>query len=304
MADIKKVLIVGAGTMGQQIGLQSAIHGFNVTIYDITEDALATAMKRMRRYLDQLEDDLDEPRASVEQRFQFTTNMAEAAQEADLVSESVPEDPELKGEVFGELHQHAPGHCIFTTNTSTLLPSMFAEASGRPDQLVALHFHPDVWTSNVADVMPHPGTAQEIIDTTVAFARAINQIPIVLEKEHSGYVFNTMLVSLLGAANQLVVGKVTSHQDVDRAWMGIMHTPSGPFGIMDYIGLDTVYKVTNFWAERNQDPMQQRVAKFFKENYVDQGHLGVKTGRGFYQYPKPEFSHPDFLQATTNQVSG
>ncbi|MGD1890649.1 MAG: 3-hydroxyacyl-CoA dehydrogenase [Cyclobacteriaceae bacterium] len=260
MTDIKNVLIVGAGTMGQQIGLQSAIHGFSVTIYDIKEDALSTAQRRIKRYLDILEDDLEDGRSSVEQRLRFTTNLIEAAHSADLVSESVPEDPELKGMVFGGLHQHAPQHCIFTTNTSTLLPSMFAETSGRPTKLVALHFHPDVWTSNVADVMPHPSTSQETIDTTVAFARAIDQIPIVLEKEHSGYVFNTMLVSLLGAANQLVVGEVASHQDVDRAWMGIMHTPSGPFGIMDYIGLDTVYKVTNFWAERNQDPLQQRVA--------------------------------------------
>jgi 3-hydroxybutyryl-CoA dehydrogenase len=297
MADIDNVLIAGAGTMGQQIGLQSAMHGFEVTIYDIKKEALTIAKKRISRYLDMLEDDLEEGRSSVEQRLRFTTDLAEHAPSADLVSESVPEDPELKGKVLGEVHHYAPDHCIFTTNTSTLLPSMFAEASGRPDKLIALHFHPDVWTSNVADVMPHPGTSQETIDITVAFARAIDQIPIVLEKEHSGYVFNTMLVALLGAANQLVVGQVASHQDVDRAWMGIMHTPSGPFGIMDYIGLDTVYKVANFWAERNQDPIQQRVAQFFKENYVDQGHLGVKSGQGFYRYPKPEFSQHDFLRS-------
>lgn len=282
--------------MGQQIGLQSAIHGYDVTIYDISEEIIANAQKRIGRYLEKLDGHFyTEARATVEQRVRYTTDLASAARQADLVSESVPEDPELKGRVFGELHQLTPVHALFTTNTSTLLPSMFAEASGRPDKLIALHFHPDVWTSNVVDIMPHPGTSEETLSVTRAFASSIGQLPIVLEKEHSGYVFNTMLTALLGAANQLAVGQVASFQDVDRAWMGIMHTPSGPFGIMDHIGLDTVYKVTHFWAEHHQDAQQQRTAAFLKEHFIDQGHLGMKTGQGFYSYPNPEFTQPGFL---------
>nr|WKN36579.1 3-hydroxyacyl-CoA dehydrogenase [Tunicatimonas sp. TK19036] len=304
MADIRNVLIVGAGTMGLQIGLQSAMHGFEVTIHDKSEDALEAGQKRIRKLLSKLEGyRYTEPYTTVEARLRFTTDLLDKASEIDIVCESVPEDPELKGQIFAELHQHVPAHTIFTTNTSTLLPSMFANASGRPDRLIALHFHPDVWTSNVVDIMPHSGTSQETINTTETFARSIGQIPIVLSKEHSGYVFNTLLVSLLSAANQLVVDEVTSFQDVDRAWMGIMHTPNGPFGIMDYIGLDTIYKVVEFWAQHNQDPVQQQTANYFKEHFIDKGHLGVKTGQGFYQYPQPEFSQPDFLQVKNERMS-
>jgi len=157
-----------------------------------------------------------------------------------------------------------------------------------------LHFHTYVWDSNVVDIMPHPGTSQETVTLLQAFARKIGQIPILLMKENHGYVFNAMFNELNTAAVSLVVNGIASIEDVDRAWMGVMKMPLGPFGWLDGIGLKTVWDITQFWATATKDAQLQANANWFKE-YVDKGWLGVKTGRGFYTYPDPAYARPDFL---------
>ena len=291
--EIRRVLVVGAGTMGGQIALQCALHGLDVALYDLSAEALAVGMARVRGYVSHLAAH-GRATAAVLDRIHPTTDLAAAAATADLVSESVPEDPALKGRVLAELNALCPPRTIFTTNTSTLLPSMFAAATGRPARFCALHFHLPVWDANVVDVMAHPGTDPAVVATVTAFARRIGQIPIVLGREQSGYVFNTMLNALLGAALELAAGGVASVADVDRAWMGIMQTPVGPFGIMDAIGLDTVWKITDYWAGVSGSPKLRANADFVK-GYLDEGRLGHKTGGGFYDYPEPAYRRPSFL---------
>ncbi len=292
--EIRRILVVGAGTMGGQIALQCAMHGFEVALYDVSAEALERGMARVGHMARQL---VDAGRTTPDApgRVTPTSDLATAAATADLVSESVPEDPALKGRVFAQLHALCPPRTIFTTNTSTLLPSMFAEASGRPDRLVALHFHLPVWEANVADVMGHPGTDPHVIETAAAFARRIGQIPIIAGREHSGYVFNTMLSALFESALELASTGVAAVPDVDRAWMGIMKTPTGPFGIMDAVGLDTVWKITDYWARAKDDPRRRRNAEFVR-GYIDRGRLGRKSGGGFYDYPEPEYRRMGFLE--------
>ena len=176
---------------------------------------------------------------------------------------------------------------------------MFAGATGRPEKLAALHFH-DVRISTIVDVMPHPGTAQETMELVRDFAVRIGQTPIVMERESPGYVFNFMLSNLFQSAQTLAANGVASVEDVDRSWMGVTHMVTGPFGIMDSVGLDTVWKITNYWAQALKNPQQLKNAAFMKE-YVDRGHLGEKTGRGFYTYPKPRFRDPDFIAGAGNK---
>ncbi|HOD13770.1 MAG TPA: 3-hydroxyacyl-CoA dehydrogenase [Spirochaetota bacterium] len=300
--EIKQVLVVGAGTMGQQITVPCITHGLNVVIYDIHDAMLQKAVARIRKMLDGLvkwqkitADDAD----AAMKRVRTTTDLPEAARDIDIVSESVPEDPKLKGEIFAKIHAACPERTIFTTNTSTLLPSMFAGATGRPEKLAALHFH-DVRISTIVDVMPHPGTAQETMELVRDFAVRIGQTPIVMERESPGYVFNFMLSNLFQSAQTLAANGVASVEDVDRSWMGVTHMVTGPFGIMDSVGLDTVWKITNYWAQALKNPQQLKNAAFMKE-YVDRGHLGEKTGRGFYTYPKPRFRDPDFIAGAGNK---
>ncbi len=296
MEKINTVLILGAGTMGCQIGLVCAAAGCEVRIYDPVDSALETAKKRLPKLSGLLVKNHRMEKETAQEglkRITLTNDPGTAGKNVDLISESVPEDPALKQKVLGQFNSICPPRAIFTTNTSTLVPSMLAKGTGRPDRFLALHFH-DCAVTNVVDVMPHPGTDPGATEAVLAFCRTIDQFPIHLKKEQNGYVFNTMLSELLGAALGLASGGVASVADIDRSWMGIMGTRVGPFGIMDSIGLETVYKVTAFWAEKTKNEKNRANAAFLK-THVDQGHLGIKTGRGFYTYPQPDFMAPDFM---------
>jgi 3-hydroxybutyryl-CoA dehydrogenase len=294
--DIRRVLILGAGTMGQQIGFVCAMHGYDVVFYDINQEIIDKSKRRIEKlgsFFVGMGRITQEELTEVLGRISVSTDPAEAARDVDFVSESVPEDPELKAKVFAQFNDICPERTIFTTNTSMLVPSMFAEATGRPEKFAALHFH-DTRISNVVDIMPHPGTSEETTRLVEAFAKSIGQIAIMLHKENNGYVFNTMLSSLFFSALTLASRDVASVEDIDRSWMGVMHTPIGPFGIMDQVGLKTVWTITDYWAKKVEDPQAQMNADFVKQ-YVDKGQLGAKTMQGFYSYPGPVFSRDGFL---------
>jgi len=288
--DIRHVLVVGAGTMGRQISLQCATHGYTVTLYDISPQALEAARVQLKEFAAHLmawgrlsQQEADAALA----RITTTNNARKAAAQADLVSESVPEDPKLKCKVFAQFNKLCPSHTIFTTNSSDLIPSLIAEKTGRPDKFAAFHFHQHVWEANVVDIMPHPGTSKATTGLIRAFAESIGQIPIVLKKEHPAYVFNTMLNALLGSALALAVNGIASVEEIDRAWMGVTKMIVGPFGILDTVGLDLAWKITESGAKFTGDKQLQEQADFLKQ-YIDKGWLGVKSGRGFYNYTTAE----------------
>ena len=157
---ISNILVLGAGTMGLQIGLLSATSGFDVIIYDAFDQALEEAGARLQKLAGNLvgKGRLERKKAEAGLlRIKFSNDPVTAGKMADLISESIPEDPALKRQIFSQFNKICPDHTIFTTNSSTLLPSMIADATGRPDRFAALHFH-DCSITNVVDVMPHPGT--------------------------------------------------------------------------------------------------------------------------------------------------
>jgi 3-hydroxybutyryl-CoA dehydrogenase len=295
--DIRRVLIIGAGTMGQQIGFVCAMSGYDVVFYDISDEILNKAMGRVKKlcaWFVQIGRLTQEQYDETIARISLSSDAQVAAREVDFVSESVPEDPELKARVFAQFNKRCPERTIFTTNTSMLVPSMIAEETGRPEKFAAFHFH-DVRMTNVVDIMPHPGTSQETTDLINAFAKSIGQVVIMLHKENNGYVFNTMLSSLFFSALTLASNEVASVEAIDRAWMGVMHTPIGPFGIMDQVGLKTVWTITDYWAKKVEDPQAQANADFIKE-YLDKGCQGARAMKGFYSYPEPVYAKPSFLQ--------
>ena len=294
--DIKTIAIVGSGNMGQQIGVQCAINSFEVILYDVNQDILDRAIQRIKKllkYYIKLGRITDTEADVAINKIKGTTNKEEAAFDADLISESVPEDPDLKKRVLSEFNTLCPDRTIFTTNTSTLVPSSFANGTGRPDKLVALHFH-DLRVTNIVDIMPHPGTSEESFNIVFEFAERLGQIPIILKKENPGYVFNFMLTTLFDSAQTLAANGVTSVEEIDRSWMGVLGMKIGPFGIMDSIGIDSVWKVTEYWANKKNDEQKKKNAEFLKK-YIDKGHLGRKTRRGFYSYPNPLYQKPGFI---------
>ncbi len=296
--EIKKVVVVGTGTMGGQIGFQCAVSGFQTVMCDINEASLDGCRSSHRRFAEVFVAKRGSSQEVVDAavaRLSYTDDLAQACRDADLVSESVPEDPEIKRAVYAQLNRCCPDHTIFTTNTSTLLPSQFAESTGRPDRFLALHFANPVWDANIGEVMPHPGTDPEVFERVLEFVAEIGMVPIRLEKEQNGYIINSLLMPLLIAAQGLITNDVATHEDVDRTWMISTKMPVGPFGIMDLIGLETIYNVVRYWAETDGDEELRKNAVFIKERFVDRGRLGVKSGEGYYSYPGPAFAQEGFL---------
>jgi 3-hydroxybutyryl-CoA dehydrogenase len=228
-------------------------------------------------------------------RIAYTTDLADAARDADIVSESVPEDPAIKREVYALLSKHCPAKTIFTTNSSTLLPSQFAEATGRPARFLALHFANQIWDRNTGEVMGHPGTDPEIFEVVVKFARDIGMVPIRIEKEQNGYVLNSLTVPWFMAAQALVANGVARAEDVDRTWMIATKMALGPFGALDIVGLETAYNIASYWGAVKGDEQLKKNAAYLKSNFVDRKKLGVPTGEGYYKYPNPAYEQVDFL---------
>ena len=292
MIEIKNVLILGAGTLGSRIGLQAAISNYNVVVYDIHKSALQQSLKVMEKvlkYAAKMRMINEEDKPQILSRIKFTTNARDAVKDADIISESVTEEPSIKEKVWKQFGELAPGKTIFTTNTSYLLPSQFATISGRPEKFCAFHFH-DVFTARVVDVMPHTGTHPDIIPLLFNFGKKLSQVPVLVKKESPGYIFNFMLMALIGAAGRLKTRDIGSIEDIDKSWMVNFNMPMGPFGILDNIGLDTAWHVT-----KDRDDGASKSFATLLKTYVDQGKLGEKSGEGFYKYPNPAYKNSDFL---------
>lgn len=288
--DIKKVLVIGAGLMGRQIALQCALFQVEVSLYGRSEISLARARRHLKRYAQYLVQGghlaQDRAEAALE-RITLTTDPAAAAAGADLVSESVTEDLQLKWQVWEQFSPLLPPRAILTTNSSVIFPSEFAAACGRPDRFLAWHFHQLCFIKNVVDIMPHPGTDPACLACVVDFSRRLQLQPIALKKEHRGYVFNAMLTRFLAAALELAVADVASIEDIDQAWMTVMETSHGPFALMDGVGLDTVANILKFGtAVEPHNPLYPKALAWLAPK-IEAGHLGQKTGRGFYSYLRP-----------------
>ena len=190
--------------MGSQASFYYAMNGFNVTQFDISEEALAACKAHHRAYIEPFraafpaftDEAIDKGLA----RISYSADLESAAKDADFVTESVPEVLEIKQQVYSDLDRYCPQRTIFSTNTSTMPPSAIAPSTGRPERFLAVHYAMGIWDSPIAEVMTHPGTEDDIFQQVVDFVQASNLVPIKIEKEQPGYIIN-------------------SHEDVDRTWM-------------------------------------------------------------------------------------
>lgn len=295
--NYQHITIAGSGVLGSQIAFQAAFFGFHVSVYDINEEAIEAAKTRMANlqtiYADYFGDAARA--ADAYNSLTYFTNLQQAVTQADLVIEAVPERLAIKQSFYEQLRTVAPAHTIFASNSSTLLPSQFAAYTGRPEQFLALHFANSIWKNNTAEIMGHAGTAPEHVQAVTAFAQAIGMIPFVLKKEQPGYILNSLLVPFLSAAMELWVKDIADPHDIDKNWMLSTGAPMGPFAIYDIVGMETPYNLNMMRAE--VDPAAKFVAEKIKRDMIDQGRMGVATGKGFYDYPNPAYQQPDFLTA-------
>ena len=293
-----KITTAGAGTMGSQVAWQMAFHGKDVVVYDAIPEGLQKGKALHLEYADHFVERRGATREQIDDTFarlNYTTDLASAVRDADLISESVPETLSIKESFWREASRLAPSRTVFTTNTSTLPPSALAGFVDRPQRFLALHFAIGVWDSNIGEVMGHPGTEAAVFDGLLEFAEEIGLVPIPIRKEQSGYVINSLLVPWCAAALELLVRGVSDYQSIDRTWMITLQSGMGPFGMMDRMGLGVVYHVAKLLGETTQNPVALESAGYLDEHFIRKGHLGVASGRGFYRYPNPAFEQPGFI---------
>ena len=310
--NIKNVVVAGGGVLGSQIAFQTAFSGFNVTIWLRSEGSIERAQPKIDRlkniYLKTLEamktnpqaycrgftdkqnltdDEIDELKNKVESGYEnltLTTSYEEAGKNADLVIEAIAEDPEQKKAFYEELSKHLPEKTIIATNSSTLLPSQLADFTGRPEKYLALHFANEIWKNNTAEIMGQPKPEQKYYDEVVEFAEAINMVPLKLKKEQAGYILNSMLVPFLSAAEALYANDVADPETIDKTWVLATGAPSGPFRILDVVGLTTAYNIVIMNPKASDiNTTEGKIAAKLKEK-IYAGKSGVNAGEGFYKY--------------------
>lgn len=313
----KVVVVVGGGVLGSQIAYQVAYKGFDVTVWLRTEASIDRARPKFARWHETYKKDLDAvkpligtetkmyPRGLIEdfaaltpekieelkaqadtayENLNYELDMATAMADADLVIESLSEDPKAKIAFYEKMAPLLPEKTVVVTNSSTMVPSTFASYTGRPEKYLALHFANEIWKNNTAEIMGHPGTDQAYYDQVVAFAKEIGMIPLCLKKEQPGYILNSLLVPFLNAGQALYANDVADPQTIDLTWMLGTGAPLGPFRILDIVGLDTAYNIVMMSPDaQNPDTLPGKIAKRLKE-HIDAGKKGVATGEGFYKY--------------------
>lgn len=310
--NIKNVVVAGGGVLGSQIAFQAAYKGFNVKVWLRMESSIGRAKPKFERvekiYLETLQamktkpqaycrgladnpkltkaqiDDLIENAAHAMDQIEFTLSHEEAAKDADLVIEAIAENPTEKVEFYQAMAKYLPKSAIIVTNSSTMLPSAFAESTGRPEKYLALHFANEVWRNNTAEAMGHAGTSPEAYKEVVEFAEALGMIPLQLKKEQPGYILNSLLVPFLNSAQALLATGVADPETIDKTWQLGTGAPLGPFRILDVVGLTTAYNIVIMNPEaKDPETVPGKIAALLKE-YIDAGKTGINAGEGFYKY--------------------
>jgi len=282
--EIKKVVVVGSGTMGAGIAQLCAQQGFSVTVTDINQEFIDKARARIEKGMDKrlakgkiTEDD----KKAVLDKMSFEVGNA-AAKDADFVIESVVENLEIKKKVFSELNELTRPEVVLATNTTSMSISEIAEATSKPDKVIQMHFFNPPTIMKLVEIMPGAKTSQETRDAAEDFAKSVGKDPVVCEKEAPAGIVSRVLGQLLNEATWLVQTGVAKPADIDKAMkLGAGH-PMGPLQLVDMIGLDVHRAKMQTLRKVLDDPRYQHPPVVDK--LVEEGHLGKKSGKGFYDY--------------------
>ena len=271
--------------MGRQIALNTALHGFDVRLWDASAEQMQAARGWVDEYVTgRLEKGrwTDEQAVRARKHLAFAASLAEACAEADLAIEAVVEDVQVKRAVFGDLDELCPPRTILATNSSTIVSSRLADATARPAQVANMHYFNPAMVMEVVEVVQGPHTAPATAETLVEFCRRTGKKPIWMKREIDGFIANRLLGAVIREAGRLVDDGYATFEEVDLAAEKALGHPMGPFRLLDMTGIDVSYLVSQDRYQRTGKP-EDRPARCIEER-VKAGHLGRKTGRGFYTY--------------------
>ncbi|MFZ3589509.1 3-hydroxyacyl-CoA dehydrogenase family protein [Bacillus sp. DJP31] len=283
--QINRIVVVGAGQMGHQIGMLAALGGYETIIQDSNEAAIQKAKISLNGIMTKW---VEKGRLTEEQmhaafeRLQFTTQLEEAARNADFVIEAVVEKLEVKREVFQLLDKLTPPHTILASNSSTIVSSLLAEVTSRPDKVCNMHFFFPPLVMDCVEVVMSEQTSEETAKITMEVCKQLNRTGVLLKKEVSGFIANRILGALQREAVSLYESGIADFKDIDIICRKALNHPIGPFELMDLSGIDIGYYVMQQRFAETGDPADQPPQCI--QEKVEQGHLGRKTGKGFYDY--------------------
>jgi 3-hydroxybutyryl-CoA dehydrogenase len=274
----------------------SANAGYKVNVYDTRENAFDETYDKL--FADLKAKGVSpfipwDRWAKCKSSIKFTTRIGDALKDVDLVVEATTEDVEIKRKVFKLMGENAPAKAIFATNSSSMPVSRMEDSSGRPERCINTHFYLPLQGMNMADLMAGTKTLPEVMQKGEEWIRSLGCVPLRVKKEILGFCFNSVWRAIKRQTLYMWGNGFVDFRDVDRAWQIFTKMKMGPFALMDAVGLDTVYNIEMVYYNESKDPKDNPPDALVEK--IKKGELGVKTGKGFYSYPNPEFLKEDFL---------
>jgi len=287
LETIKHIAVIGAGNMGHQIALNAALCGFKVSCTDINNDTLAKAKKFVEEYLPGrvAKGRLTEMQAQKAlDNISFTVSLEEAVANTDYVIEAVLEVLEVKRKLFKQLDLLAPKHAILASNSSTIVSSLFADVTSRPDKVLNLHFFNPALVMKLVEVVQGPHVSDKTTQVSMELCQQLNKEPVLLKKEVEGFLLNRIFGAIGKEATWLLEMGVASVEDIDKACVFGAGHPMGPFRLNDLTGLDLSYTLARETFLKSGKPADLPSPRLV-EHYL-KGEFGEKTGKGWYDYKK------------------
>jgi len=283
--DVKKIAVMGAGDMGHGIAEVALLAGYKVALRDIEQRFVDKGLSRIKESLDKLVEKQKVTEANKNAmlaNIKTFVDIAESVKDADFVIEAVPEIMDLKKQVFQALDKAAPKHAILASNTSNMSITEIAAATKRPEQVVGVHFFNPAVLMKLVEVIKGGKTSEETMQVAYNLALKMNKVPVRVEKDSIGFVYNRVNAPTGLLVNLMLEKKVAAPMEID-AKMRKIGMPMGPYELMDYVGLDVAYHGARYFAEKlskDYAPPSWLKAK------IDAGELGKKTGKGIFDWSK------------------
>jgi 3-hydroxybutyryl-CoA dehydrogenase len=279
---IKKIGVIGAGTMGTGIAQVAATKGFHVLLHDVEEDYLQKSLSRLDKSLTKLIDKgkIEGDKKTILSRLQTTTDLA-GFKDVDFAVEAVFEDFEVKAEVLKKLDEILPPGIILTSNTSSISITRLAALTSRPSQFMGMHFMNPVPLMALVELIKGIATDQETFDQVKSLTEALGKVP-VEASDYPGFIANRILIPMINEAIYALMEGVGSVEAIDTVMKLGMNHPMGPLALADLIGLDVCLHVMEVLYDGFKDSKYRPCPLLRK--MVDAGYLGRKSGKGFYDY--------------------
>ncbi len=281
---MKRIAVIGAGTMGNGIAHVFAQKGFKVNLIDTQSTALDKAIATIQKNLDRqlTKGIIDEAiKAATLANITCNTSMEEGVKEADLVVEAATENSDIKKSIFANADKYAPANCILASNTSSISITELAAVTKRPEQVIGMHFMNPVPVMKLVEIINGNQTNNSTTETIVELTKQIEKVPCVV-KDFPGFIANRILMPMINEAIIALAEGVSDAATIDQIMkLGMAH-PMGPLQLADYIGLDVCKNIMVIMQEGFQN--EKYAPSPLLVQFVSEGKLGVKTGQGFYTY--------------------